>query len=65
MNQGQALSDSRIFNFTAESLQRGRAMPDEEKIAWIEEMMMLGWQVQERLAKEREAKKAQFSGDKS
>jgi hypothetical protein len=65
MNSNQTLADSRIFNFTEESLQRGLAMPNEEKIAWVEEMMILGWEVQARLAQAQEAKKPEILGDKS
>ncbi len=56
MNPNQAEADNRIFNFDDESLKRGLAMSVEERLQWAEEMMILGWQVQARIAKEREQK---------
>jgi hypothetical protein len=51
MNPNQAAADNRIFNFDDESLKRGLAMSPEQRLMWAEEMMILGWEVQARIAK--------------
>jgi hypothetical protein len=51
MNPDQAAADNRIFNFDEESLKRGLAMTPEQRLMWAEEMMILGWEVQARIAK--------------
>ncbi len=56
MQIDQKSADSRIFNVDPEAIKRGLAMTPFERLQWAEEMMILGWQVQERLANERAAK---------
>ncbi len=63
MNPDQETADNRIFNFDDDSLKRGLAMTPTERLMWAEEMMILGWNVQERLAREREEKKHTILGD--
>jgi hypothetical protein len=67
MQIDQARADNRIFNVDPDAIKRGLAMTPEQRLLWAEEMMILGWEVQARLAKEREerdAKKHQIAGDK-
>jgi hypothetical protein len=51
MNPNQAAADNRTFNFDDESLKHGLAMTPEQRLLWAEEMMILGWEVQARIAK--------------
>jgi hypothetical protein len=64
MQIDQARADNRIFNVDPEAIKRGLAMTPEQRLVWAEEMMILGWEVQARLAAEQEAKKHKNLGDK-
>ncbi len=56
MQVNQELADNRIFNIDPEAIKRGLAMTPTERLQWAEEMMRLGWEVQERLANEQAEK---------
>ena len=59
MQIDQKRADSRIFNIDPEAIKRGLALSPEQRLQWAEEMMILGWQVQARIAKEKSLRTAE------
>jgi hypothetical protein len=51
MQIDQVRADNRIFNVDRDAIKRGLAMTPEQRLLWAEEMMILGWEVQARIAK--------------
>jgi hypothetical protein len=51
MQIDQARADNRIFNVDPDAIKRGLAMTPEQRLMWAAEMMLLGWEVQARIAK--------------
>jgi hypothetical protein len=63
MQIDQARADKRIFNVDPDAIKRGLAMTPEQRLQWAEQMMILGWEVQARLAKQRDQKLHQKLGN--